>query len=232
MLRSDKFPPYQGHVGEEGASSNMPVYRAIIADDHAIVRRSLAEILARIGDIEIVAEAENGIETIALVKQHTPDLLLLDAAMPLARGVQVYGEARRWSPDTRIIVVTGFTSTSMLADWMAAGVDGLFLKSAQPAEMELGFAQVLAGGKFVAQEVAEKLAAQPDREELTDREREVLALIAAGHQNAAIGDTLCISPKTVEKHRASLMSKLGVNSVSGLLTYALREGLLDEHRQL
>ncbi|WP_209349371.1 response regulator transcription factor [Pontixanthobacter sp. CEM42] len=210
----------------------MPEYRAIIADDHAIVRRSLAEILGKIGGIEIVAEAANGIETIALVKQHSPDLLLLDAAMPLARGIQVYGEARRWSPDTRIIVVTGFTSTTMLADWMAAGVDGLFLKSAQPEEMELGFAQVLAGGKFVSQEVADKLANEPEREALTDREREVLALIAAGHQNAIIGEKLFISPKTVEKHRASLMAKLGVNSVSGLLTYALREGLLDEHQQL
>ncbi|SIN68214.1 two component transcriptional regulator, LuxR family [Parasphingorhabdus marina DSM 22363] len=210
----------------------MSRYRAIIADDHAIVRNSLAGILAEIGDVEVVAEAENGIETIALVKQHTPDLLLLDAAMPLARGVQVYGEARRWSPETRIIVVTGFTSTAMLADWLAAGVDGLFLKSAQPEEMQKGFAQVLAGGKFVSEEVADKLAAAPKGEDLTDREREVLALIAAGHQNAAIGEKLFISPKTVEKHRASLMSKLGVNSVSGLLTYALREGLLDEHRQL
>ena len=73
---------------------------AIIADDHAIVRQSLASILDAIGTVQVVAEAENGLETIALVKEHKPDLLLLDAAMPLARGVQVYGEARRWSPDT------------------------------------------------------------------------------------------------------------------------------------
>ncbi|MCK0129363.1 response regulator transcription factor [Erythrobacter sp. F6033] len=210
----------------------MATYRAIIADDHAIVRRSLAAILAEIGNVEIVAEAENGIETIALIKEHAPDLLLLDAAMPLARGVQVYAEARRWSPDTKVIVVTGFTSVSMLADWLSAGVDGLFLKSANPEEMHKGFSQVLAGGKFVSEEVARKLAAEPEREQLTDREREVLALIAAGHQNGPIGEKLFISPKTVEKHRASLMAKLGVNSVSGLLTYALREGMLDEHRQL
>jgi Response regulator containing a CheY-like receiver domain and an HTH DNA-binding domain len=152
--------------------------------------------------------------------------------MPLARGVQVYGEARRWSPQTRVIVVTGFTATTMLADWLAAGVDGLFLKSAAPDEMKTGFAQVLAGGKYVAEDIAAKLAAAPQREELTDRERAVLSLIAAGHQNVAIGEQLFISPKTVEKHRASLMAKLGVNSVSGLLTLALREGLLDEHRQL
>lgn len=210
----------------------MTSYRAIIADDHAIVRNSLAAILADIGSVQVVAEAGNGLETIALVKQHSPDLLLLDAAMPLARGVQVYGEVRRWSPDTRVIVVTGFTATAMLADWLAAGVDGLFLKSATPDEMKKGFAQVLAGGKYVAEDVAAKLAAAPEREELTDRERAVLSLIAAGHQNVAIGEQLFISPKTVEKHRASLMAKLGVNSVSGLLTLALREGLLDEHRQL
>lgn len=206
--------------------------RAIIADDHAIVRQSLSGILADIGNIEIVAEASNGIETIALVKEHSPELLLLDAAMPLARGIQVYGEARRWSPDTRVIVITGFTSVSMLADWLSAGVDGLFLKSADPEEMRRGFLHVLAGGKFVAEEVSERLAAEPQREELTDREREVLDLIAAGQQNNAIGEKLFISPKTVEKHRASLMAKLGVNSVSALLTYALREGLLDEHKQL
>ena len=88
------------------------------------------------------------------------------------------------------------------------------------------------GANVLGEDGSDKLDAEPDREELTDREREVLALIAAGHQNAAIGEQLFISPKTVEKHRASLMAKLGVNSVSGLLTYALREGLLDEHRQL
>ena len=216
----------------QGSEARAERHTAIIADDHAIVRRSLAAILSEIGTVDVVAEAENGLETIALVKEHKPERLLLDAAMPLARGVQVYGEARRWSPETRVAVVTGFTSTGMLADWMSAGVDGLFLKSAEPAEMQQGFTEILAGGKFVSQEVADKLAAEPEREELTAREREVLALIAAGHQNVAIGEKLFISPKTVEKHRASLMAKLGVNSVSALLTYALREGLLDEHSQL
>lgn len=207
-------------------------YTAIIADDHEIVRRSLAEILGEIGNVKVVAQAANGIETIALVKEHQPDLLLLDAAMPLARGVQVYGEARRWSPDTKIAVVTGFTAAGMLADWMTAGVDGLFLKSVPAEEMQRGFTQILAGGKFVAQEVVDRLEAEPEREVMTDREREVLALIAAGHQNNAIGDQLHISPKTVEKHRASLMAKLKVNSVSALMVYALKEGLLEEHRQI
>lgn len=215
-----------------GSDSDEGSRRAIIADDHAIVRRSLAEILSEIDKLEVVAEASNGLETIALVKQHSPDLLLLDAAMPLARGVQVYSEARRWSPDTRVVVITGFTSTALLADWLSAGVDGLFLKSAEPAEMREGFEVVLAGGRFVSSEVTQRLENEPSLPELTDREREVLSLITSGHQNVAIGERLFISPKTVEKHRASLMAKLGVNSISALMTFALREGLLDEHRQL
>lgn len=205
---------------------------AIIADDHEIVRRAMKDILAEIDDLEVVAEADNGIETIALVKSHRPDLLLLDAAMPLARGVEVFADSRRWSPDTRVAVVTGFTSTGMLSDWMAAGVDGLFLKSCPPEEMKRGFETILAGGQYVSEAVEQKIAQASDGPEITTREREVLALIASGEQNARIAERLCISPKTVEKHRASLMAKLGVNSVSGLLVHALREGLLDEYRQL
>ncbi|MEZ5736112.1 MAG: response regulator transcription factor [Novosphingobium sp.] len=205
---------------------------AVIADDHEIVRRAMREILVEIDDLEVVAEAGNGLETIALVKAHRPDLLLLDAAMPLARGVEVFAEAKRWSPETRVAVVTGFTSTAMLSDWMAAGVDGLFLKSCPPEEMRHGFETILAGGQYVSEAVEKKIANAQAGLELTAREREVLALIASGEQNARIAERLCISPKTVEKHRASLMAKLGVNSVSALLVHALREGLLDEYRQL
>lgn len=217
----------QGKVLNEGS-----LFRAIIADDHEIIRKSLADILNAIDDVEIVGEAADGLTTIALVKQEQPDLLLLDAAMPLARGVEVYAEVKRWSAETKVAVVTGFTSVGMLADWMAAGVDGLFLKSCPAEEMQRGFTEILAGGKFVAEEVARKLDSETGHASLTDREREVLALIAAGHQNVAIGDKLCISPKTVEKHRASVMAKLGVNSISGLLVRALQEGMLDEYRQL
>lgn len=204
----------------------------IIADDHAIVRNALAAVVAQIGDAEVIAEAGNGVEAIALVRAHRPDVLLLDAAMPLARGVEVFAEARRWSPETRVAVVTGFTSATMLADWMAAGVDALFLKSCPPEEMRQGIAMVLEGGRYVSKAVAARIAEASEPPAVTAREREVLALIAAGHQNGAIAERLCISAKTVEKHRASLMAKVGVNSVSGLLAYALKEGLLDEHRQL
>ncbi len=206
----------------------------VIADDHGIIREALTAMLTTIDDIEIAGEADNGIATIAMVKDIRPELLLLDAAMPLARGVEVYAESKRWSPETKVAVVTGFTSTTMLADWINAGVDGLFLKSCPTEELRKGIELILAGGQYVSDAVSARIAEANNNEsaDVTPREREVLALIAAGYQNAGIAERLHISAKTVEKHRASLMAKVGVNSVSGLLVYALREGLLDEHRQL
>lgn len=206
--------------------------RAVVADDHAIVRRATCQILAELPAMEVVAEAGNGIEAIAAVKKHQPDLLVLDAAMPLARGVEVFADARRWSPETKVALLTGFTAAGVLGDWLSAGVDGLLLKSDPPEEMRACFEALLSGANFVSAEVAAILKNAGPRPDLTHREREVLALIATGNANTAIADRLAISPKTVEKHRASLMSKLQVHSVAELLVYALKEGLLDEHRQL
>jgi len=208
------------------------VRTVLIVDDHQLVQKALSDIIDQISNTQIVAIAENGIQAIALVKQHKPNLMLLDAALPLARGIEVFSESRRWSPETRVALITGFTSAAILSDWMTAGVDGLFLKTCSTEELQRGFELILEGGNFIADEVAELIAKKAKTFELTARERQVLALIARGQQNASIGERLSISSKTVEKHRASLMSKLGVHSVAELLVYALREGMLDEHRQL
>ncbi|MCP5060220.1 MAG: response regulator transcription factor [bacterium] len=205
---------------------------AVLADDHGIVRAATRQILAELGNIEIVEEAEDGLAAIAAIRTHEPDLLVLDAAMPLARGIEVFAEVRRWSPNTRVALLTGFTSVGVLSDWLNAGVDGLLLKSSPPEEMRRCFQALLAGSRFVASDVSEILEGAAPRPDLTPREREVLALIASGHANVGIGKRLSISPKTVEKHRASLMMKLDVHSIAELLVYALKEGLLDEHRQL
>ncbi len=204
----------------------------VIADDHAIVRKGFVETLMELEGVEVVAEVGDGLAAIAAVKKHKPSMLVLDAAMPMARGVEVYAEARRWSPDTHIIVCTGFTSINLLADWLDAGVDGLLLKSCEPNEIKLGFQTVLHGSSYVAVRVQEMLQQSTGIAELTDREREVLALIARGHANVEIGERLNISPKTVEKHRANLMTKLDVHSVAELLVFALKEGLLDEYTQI
>ena len=204
----------------------------IIADDHAIVRRGVSQILSTIANINIVCEAENGLVAISALKQFKPDLLVVDAAMPLAKGIEVLTECRRWSPQTRIILLTGFTSAGLLAQWLNADVDGILLKSCSPEDMRKAFVIVLNGGKFISLAAQALLSETHTVAELTPRETEVLSLIASGHQNLSIAQRLGISKRTVEKHRSSLMLKLDVTSVAELMTYALREGLLDEYKQL
>ena len=206
--------------------------RVVIADDHALVRSGLKGILHGMGGIDVVGEAENGLEAIALARSLRPDLMLLDSGMPLSRGMEAYGEIRRWSPQTRIAVVTGFNAVGTLADWIAAGVDGLFLKTCPPEEMAQGFALLLAGEGYIAHEVRDLLERDVERAALSLRERQVLHLIAEGCSNAAIAERLTISAKTVDNHRTRMMAKLRVNSVAQLLSYALKHGLLDSSSQL
>ena len=206
--------------------------RVVIADDHPLVRNALRDILSEIHGVEIAAEAENGVEAIALVKTQMPTLLTLDSGMPLASGMEVYGEVRRWSPDSRIAVVTGFTAVGQLADWVAAGVDGLFLKTCPPKEIRDGIALLLNGGTYYSKAVIATLEGAPDTPKLSVRERQVLHMIAEGRTNAEIAEQLSISPKTVDNHRTRLMAKLDVHSVAQLIAYALKEGLLDQNAQL
>jgi len=213
-------------------SSPSDPFTVVIADDHALVRAGLKEILAALRlPVEVVGEAENGIEAIALGKSLRPDLMLLDAGMPLSRGMEAFGEVRRWSPETKLAVVTGFTAEAGLAEWISAGADGVFLKSCTPDEMAHGFALILEGERFVAAEVLRILERAEEREALSLRERQVLHLIAQGCANVAIAERLSISPKTVDNHRTRMMAKLGVHSTAQLLALALKEGLLDTNAQ-
>ena len=209
-----------------------PVKSVIVADDHAIVRQGAIQILNDIEGTKVVAEADNGVTAIAAVKKHAPDLFVLDAAMPLARGVEVFGEARRWSPQTRIVLFTGFTSGSLLSAWLDTGVDGILLKSCPPDTIRECFVTVLNNGNYIAPEVAEIIKVSGVSQPLTQREREVMSLVVSGLTNVEIGERLFISVKTVEKHRGSLMGKLGVRSVADLMVAALKAGWLDEHKQL
>ena len=158
--------------------------------------------------------------------------MTLDSGMPLARGMEVFGETRRWTPETKIAVVTGFTGVGQLADWVAAGVDGLFLKSCPPEEMQTGFTLLLEGGSYFSKAVMATLKDGAERQPLTLRERQILHLIAEGCANAEIAERLSISPKTVDNHRTRMMAKLNVHSVAQLLALALKEGLLDQSQQL
>lgn len=192
-----------------------------------MVRDGLAALFAGHQNVEIEGFAKDGLEAIALCRKLRPDLLSLDVGLPLANGAEVFAEVQRWSPDTRVVVFTGFTAPNMLADWVAAGVEGLFLKTCNEDELRRGIDHILSGGKYIARDVVALLETDGAQVDLTPREREVLASIAAGLTTTQIGERLFISPKTVEKHRASLFEKFAVSSVAALLTAAFKGGFLD-----
>jgi len=207
-------------------------YSAIIADDHEIVRQGLRTALETPGKVEsngikVIAEAANGIETIAEVKIHQPDLLLLDISMPFIDGTEVVPEIKRWSKDTCIVVITGNNTASMVSNLIAAGVDGMFSKGAALDQLYQKLPLILRGGRYIADPFIETMGQQQDQQALTSRERQILNLIVAGKTNKEIAEILFISPKTVDKHRTSLMTKLNVHSLVELLAYALQEGLID-----
>ncbi len=195
-------------------------------------RDGTRQLLEDLGNLVVVAEAADGLAAITAVRKHKPDIIILDAAMPLARGIEVFAETRRWSKDTKVLLLTGFTSVGFMSDWLQAGVDGIVLKSCDSAEISFAIKTVLKGGNYVAEAVTTLLSDAANPPDLTVREREVLALLTMGKSNAEIADKLNINARTVEKHRGSLMPKLNVGSVAELMAYSLREGLLEEIKQL
>lgn len=204
---------------------------AIIADDHPLVRSALRSVIDTIPDLDVVGEADNGVDALGLARSVGPHLLVLDSGMPLASGMEVFTEVRRWRPETVVAVVTGFTSSGHLSEWVAAGVDGLFLKTDAPEELERGFTTILSGGVFRSEAVKLRLDDVDQKGELTARERQILHLVADGYSNKEMAEKLGLSPKTIDRHRTNLMEKLEVHSVAQLLAYALKEGLLDRHHQ-
>lgn len=215
----------------------MKSYTCVIADDHAIVRSGLRAALEAPGLIEpggipVVAEAANGLEAIAALRQHRPDLMLLDVQMPLAGGTEVLLEARRWSPDTKIVVLTGISATGKLSELIDSGVDGLFSKATENDDLYAALPKILRGGRVVSDHITGLLEDSAGPSPLTDRERQTLNLIVAGRSNKEMAQILGISVKTVDRHRTSLMQKLDVHSVAQLIAFALREGLIDPSSEL
>ncbi len=207
-------------------------YTAVIADDHDIVRDGLRAALERsdlfeLLTLDIVAETSNGFETLAAVKQHQPDLLLLDLTMPLSGGAEVYTDVRRWSPETKVVVYSSVTAPGVLSMLVSAGVDGMFAKGGSNKLLYEKLPLILRGGRFIAPECMALMEGQEDAVALTAREHQTLHLVLSGKTTKEIAAVQGISPRTVEKHRASLMQKLDVSSVAELMAKALKEGLLD-----
>jgi len=207
-------------------------FSVVIADDHDIIRDAIRSLLVQaearmIGRFDVLAVAQDGLAAIAEVKRHRPDLLFLDISMPLASGAEIIHDLRRWSPDTRIVVFTGITSPGLLASTVEAGVDGLFSKGNSASAMIDKLPLILRGGRHIAPEFVDMIAAGRQAATLTDRERQILNMVVAGKTNKEIAQVLNISPKTVDKHRTSLMTKLDVHSAAQLMARALKDGLID-----
>ncbi len=205
---------------------SMPI-TAVVADDHAFVVAGISATLAETVGFDIVGTARDGIEAIVLIKKHRPDIAILDLSMPGANGLEVFVEARRWSPQTRVAIVTGNPSAAMFAQLVGAGVDGIFLKSAPAEEICAGLSAVARGIRVIPPEICAGGHPAHGKAELTAREIEVLHGIARGMSNVQVAESLGVSPKTVDSHRTTLMRKMDVHSTATLLVRAIRDGLID-----
>ena len=215
--------------------------RIVLAEDHRILREGLRAIFGGEPDLVLVGEAEDGREAIGLARELQPDLLILDLSMPRMDGLSALGEIKRVAPGTRVLVMTVHRSEEYVFKAIEVGADGYLLKDASASELMIAVRSVLAGDRYLCAAVASQFvtaflngkgkrqAAPKPRsslETLSAREREVLKLIAEGYRSRAIGEFLCISEKTVEKHRANLMRKLGINSATALTALAIEQGLV------
>ena len=199
----------------------------VIADDHAFTVAGISAALTEMAEFDVVGVAHNGIEAIMLIKKHRPTCAVLDLTMPGANGLEVFIEAKRWSPGTRTAIVTGNPSPAIFAQLVEAGVDGIFLKNSSPEDICAGIRDVARGRKMITSEIVRVAKAARGTAGLTAREIEVLHGIARGLSNKHIADALGLSSKTVDSHRTTLLRKMGVHSTATLLVRALRDGLID-----
>ena len=211
--------------------------RIVLTDDHTILREGLRALLSADPDFEIIGEAGDGREAVRCVEKLGPDLLLMDLSMPRMSGMDAISEIKRRYPETKIIALTVHKTEEYLLSTLQAGVDGYILKDATHDELVMAIHNVMAGKRYLSPGISEKvikgyLDGKEDRlaasswQKLSQREREVLKLIAEGYKNKEIAEDLCISLKTVEKHRANLMKKLDLHNAAALTVYAVEKGLV------
>jgi DNA-binding NarL/FixJ family response regulator len=211
--------------------------RIVIAEDHTILREGLRSLLSSNPSFEIVGEAEDGREAIKCVEKFKPDLILTDLSMPRMNGMEAIKEIKRESPTTKVLVLTVHRAEEYILATFRAGADGYLLKDSTHAELVMAVKKVLSGKHYISPEISEKviegyldgrrtLKTKSSWETLTQREREILKLIAEGYKSKGIADDLCISVKTVEKHRANLMEKLDLHSIQALTAFAIERGLV------
>lgn len=216
----------------------MAKIRVLLVDDHAIIRAGVRMLLETQPDMEVAGEAEGGSDAVRLASELSPDVIVMDLSMPDMDGFDATRRIKQQSPGMAVLALTMHDSEEYFFEVLKAGASGYVPKKAAPTDLVAAIRAVHAGGVFLFPTVAKSLVGdflkrvesggeRAGYDGLTDREREVLKLIAEGHTNQEIADRLVISSKTVERHRANIMDKLNLHSRTDLVKYAIRKGLID-----
>ena len=216
----------------------MSKIRVLICDDHTILREGIRLLLNSQPDMEVVAEAVDGRDAIAKAREFKPDVILMDIAMPLLNWLEATRHIRRDNPNARVLVLTMYESDEYVSQMLEAGAAGYVLKKVAGSELVYAIRAVHQGEAFLYPSITKRLVEDYLRrvesgqervtfDGLTDREREVLQLIAEGHTNKEIADLLSLSVRTVQNHRAHIMEKLGMHDRGELIKYAIQKGIIE-----
>lgn len=203
--------------------------RIVLADDHDLVRSGIKALLSMVAGAEVIAEARSGQELINVVEALTPDLVMTDISMPGMDGITAIAHLKQSRPGVRLLVLSMYDTVDFVKRAVASGANGYLMKDAPPFELEQAVKSVMATGSYFSPAIAQRLL-QPSeptiQEELTERQIEILTLIAQGRASKEIAYDLGLSPKTVDVHRARIMERLQINDIASLTLYAVRKGLI------
>ncbi len=210
--------------------------RILLADDHAVLRAGLRALLAAQADLEVVGEASDGAEAVRLAQTLRPDVIVMDIGMPGVGGIDATARIKRELPVAKVLILSMHDDRGYLRQVLRAGASGYVLKQAADTELLAAIRAAARGevfldpavAKALVEEVIQPAPAGRETPALSDREREVLRLLARGHTNQQVADRLCVSVKSVETYKARLMEKLGLKGRAELVRYALQHGFLKE----
>jgi DNA-binding NarL/FixJ family response regulator len=212
--------------------------KIILADDHRIFRKGLKSLLSEKENIEVLAEADNGDEALEAARKYKPEIVIMDIAMPKMDGIEATRQIRERFPDTEVVILSMHAKKAYIDQVLKAGAKGYVLKDSDEENLLSAINTVHNGGYYLDSPIADQVLSDYFRDKskrelkkqsdpLSEREREVLRLLAEGHSNQEVADTLYISRKTVENHRANIVRKTGIQGQVGLTKYAARIGLID-----
>ncbi len=211
----------------------MPPLRILLADDHTLVRSGIRSLLQAMTNVQVVGEAGDGQTALTIIEQQTPDVVLMDVAMPGLNGLETLNRIRNDFPTVKVLILSMHTNEAYVSQALRYGAAGYLLKDAATIELELALQAVARGDTYLSPAVSKHLIAghlQRDSvataNALTPRQREILQSIAQGQTSQQIAQRLGISVKTVEAHRAQLMDRLDIHDVAGLVRYAIKIGLI------